>query len=179
MPDGKDWTWVLGRRCADCGLDTRAVGTDQVAGLLRENAAWWVQVLYGGEAVRVRPAPDVWSPLEYGCHVRDVFEIYDARLRLMLREDDPLFANWDQDATAVDARYGDQDPVEVAAGLAFAAEVLAADFDAVRGEQWERPGRRSDGAAFTVATFARYFIHDPVHHLWDVTGRPATVPAAP
>jgi hypothetical protein len=22
---------------------------------------------------------------------------------------------------------------------------------------------------FTVATFAKYFIHDPVHHLWDVT----------
>ena len=24
--------------------------------------------------------------------------------------------------------------------------------------------------AFTVETFARYFIHDPVHHLYDVTG---------
>ncbi len=38
----------------------------------------------------------------------------------------------------------------------------------VRGDQWERPGRRSDGASFTVETFARYMIHDPVHHLWDV-----------
>jgi hypothetical protein len=23
---------------------------------------------------------------------------------------------------------------------------------------------------FTVETFARYFMHDPVHHLYDVTG---------
>jgi hypothetical protein len=23
---------------------------------------------------------------------------------------------------------------------------------------------------FTVETFGRYFIHDPVHHLYDVTG---------
>jgi hypothetical protein len=23
---------------------------------------------------------------------------------------------------------------------------------------------------FTVATFARYFVHDPIHHLYDVTG---------
>jgi hypothetical protein len=23
----------------------------------------------------------------------------------------------------------------------------------------------------TVETFARYFIHDPVHHLYDVTGQ--------
>jgi uncharacterized protein YfaQ (DUF2300 family) len=28
-----------------------------------------------------------------------------------------------------------------------------------------------DGANFTVTTFARYFVHDPVHHRWDVTGR--------
>jgi hypothetical protein len=35
--------------------------------------------------------------------------------------------------------------------------------------QWQRTGRRSDGAHFTVETFARYFIHDPVHHLYDVT----------
>jgi hypothetical protein len=40
----------------------------------------------------------------------------------------------------------------------------------VRGEQWERRGRRSDGAAFTVATFGRYMIHDPEHHLFDATG---------
>jgi len=26
-------------------------------------------------------------------------------------------------------------------------------------------------ASFTVETFARYFIHDPVHHLYDVTGQ--------
>ena len=43
-------------------------------------------------------------------------------------------------------------------------------FGTVTGPLWERPGRRSDGARFTVETFARYFIHDPVHHLYDVTG---------
>jgi 3-methyladenine DNA glycosylase AlkD len=30
---------------------------------------------------------------------------------------------------------------------------------------------RSDGASFAVETIGRYFIHDPVHHLYDVTGR--------
>lgn len=33
---------------------------------------------------------------------------------------------------------------------------------------WDRPGRRGDGAAFTVATVTRYFLHYPVHHRWDV-----------
>ena len=28
-----------------------------------------------------------------------------------------------------------------------------------------------DGASFSIAGFGRYFVHDPVHHLYDVTGR--------
>jgi len=112
-----------------------------------------------------------WSPAEYGCHVRDVFRLFDQRLELMLSADDPLFPNWDQDDTAVADRYGEQDPAEVAAALEQAARVIAASFAAVTGSQWQRTGRRSDGARFTVETFARYFVHDPVHHLYDVTGR--------
>ena len=45
-----------------------------------------------------------------------------------------------------------------------------AAFDAVEGEQWLRRGRRSDGARFSIAGFSRYLLHDPVHHLYDVTG---------
>lgn len=35
---------------------------------------------------------------------------------------------------------------------------------------WERTGLRSDGAQFTVLTLGQYLVHDPVHHVWDVTG---------
>jgi hypothetical protein len=88
----------------------------------------------------------------------------------MLTEDDPLYPNWDQDETALADAYGTQDPATVTAELAAAAETIAARFAALAGDQWTRPGRRSDGASFTVETFARYFMHDPVHHLYDVTG---------
>jgi len=172
-PDTKDWTWVLERPCPDCGLDTPAVDPTRVAGMVRDNAQAWQRVLADTTAVRSRPAPGVWSPLEYACHVRDVFTLFDERLALMLRGDDPLFANWDQDETAVVEGYGEQDPAAVAAELERAAQVLAGSFAAVQGDQWDRPGRRSDGAHFTVGSFARYFIHDPVHHLWDVTGQRA------
>lgn len=166
-PDTKDWTWVLECPCAECGLDTRTVDAGDVAGRLRSVAAGWAALLRSGPQVRTRPAPDVWSPLEYGCHVRDVFRIYDERLQLIEAEDDPLFPNWDQDETAVAERYGEQDPAIVATELEVAAARLAERFDRV--EDWERPGRRSDGAHFTTATFARYFVHDPIHHLWDAT----------
>ena len=52
--------------------------------------------------------------------------------------------------------------------LEASAALLADRFDAVTGAQWGRPGTRSDGAHFTVESFARYLIHDPIHHLWDV-----------
>ena len=169
MVDSKDWTWVLGRACPECGFDTREVEPAAVGGLVRVQAGKWAGVLTGADGVRERPAAEVWSPLEYGCHVRDVFRIYDQRLGLLLTQDDPLFPNWDQDDTAVAERYGEQDPATVARELQDAGTALAAHFDQVRDDQWDRPGRRSDGAEFTVATFARYFIHDPVHHYWDVT----------
>ncbi len=90
----------------------------------------------------------------------------------MLERDDPVFASWDQDETAVAERYGEQDPATVAAELAAEAEAIATRFEAVEGDQWERPGRRSDGSVFTVASFARYFVHDLLHHVHDVTGTP-------
>ena len=126
-------------------------------------------MLERGDA-RERPDPTTWSALEYGCHVRDVFVLFDERLSLMLSQDDPLFANWDQDETALASRYAEQDPAAVAADTARAGHALAARFEALDEAAWLRPGRRSDGAAFTVESFARYLLHDPVHHLHDVGG---------
>jgi hypothetical protein len=173
-PDDKDWTWVLRRACPECGFDAPAMAPERVATLLRTNAAAWVALLAGPvDALRRRPAEDRWAPVEYACHVRDVCVLYDERLALMLEHDDPLYPNWDQDATAVEACYLEQDPAAVAHALGAAAAALAARFDTVHGEAWARLGRRSDGAAFTVASFARYLLHDPVHHLFDVTGERA------
>ena len=160
---------MLERSCPECGLDTSSFSVAEIPGMIRANAAAWQRELGAPDAAR-RPRPDKWSPLEYGCHVRDVFRLYDYRLGLMLAEDDPLFPNWDQDETAVSDRYGEQDPAQVARQLAADGDAIAGRFAGVGGDQWSRTGRRSDGAAFTVETFGRYFVHDPVHHLYDVTG---------
>ena len=167
VPDTKDWTWVLSRPCPQCGLEAGAVAGADIGAMTRADAAVWQQVLQRPD-VRDRPSPGVWSPLEYACHVRDVYLLFDRRLAQMLAEDDPQWENWDQDETAVLERYGEQDPTTVAAELADAAEVVAARFDSVQGLQWDRTARRSDGATFTTLTFGRYFAHDWVHHLHDV-----------
>jgi len=102
--------------------------------------------------------------------VRDVFRIVDERLNLMLTLDDPTYQNWDQDRTAVEDHYDDQDPDTVGAELSEAAARLAGDFDRVEGAAWERRGTRSDGSRFTVQTLGQYALHDVVHHVYDVTG---------
>ncbi len=168
-PDTKDWTWVIEERCPECDFDSGSFPHDEVADRIRAVGAAWVQVLAGPDsALRSRPSPAIWSPLEYACHVRDVLRLYDQRLELMLAQDDPLYANWDQDETAVAERYGEQDPTAVSAELSAAATAVADRFDGVAPEQWQRTGRRSDGASFTVDSFSRYFLHDVVHHLYDV-----------
>ncbi|MET0475829.1 MAG: DinB family protein [Mycobacterium sp.] len=166
-PDTKNWTWVLERECPECGFDASVVSARDVASLLRENAAAWPAVLQRDD-VAARPHAGTWSALEYGAHVRDVFRIFAVRLALMLHGDGPRFDDWNQDATAVAERYGEQDPRTVAVELTVAADTLAAAFDAVPDDAWQLRGFRSDGAEFTVETLARYFIHDPVHHLHDV-----------
>ena len=160
---------MLQRRCPECGFDAGAVPLEAIPGAVRENAAAWAAVLARPD-VRARPAPGVWSALEYGCHVRDTCCVFAERLQLMLTASDPLFANWNQDETAVAERYGEQDPHAVAAGLAGNAHAIADAFARVQPDEWSRTGRRSDGSSFTVASLARYFLHDPVHHLHDVGG---------
>ncbi|PPH17682.1 MULTISPECIES: DinB family protein [unclassified Rathayibacter] len=168
-PDTKDWTWVLERPCLECGFDASLVDADEVAELIRENAAAWPYVLDRDDAAG-RPDDETWSPLEYAAHVRDVHRVYRTRVQLMLAGDDPLYPNWDQDVTAVEERYDQQDPATVGRELVEAAERIAEVFDSVAGAQWQRRGRRSDGAAFTVDTIARYYLHDVQHHLHDVQG---------
>ncbi len=169
-PDTKDWTWVLDRPCPDCGFDPAEQALDDLPRLIRDTATTWSEVLARPD-VGVRPAPDVWSPLEYGCHVRDVHVLFAERLRLMLDEDEPTFANWDQDATAVESDYPSQDPVVVAGDLVDAAGTVAGIYATVTPATRDRRGMRSNGDVFSVESLGSYHLHDVVHHLHDVGAR--------
>lgn len=187
VPDAKDWTWVLERTCADCGFDPDTIAFTAVPGSARDSVTRLLAALERPDA-RVRPDDSTWSALEYAAHVRDVCRIFTHRLDIartggprpgpVIAAYDtavtvgdngiPMFANWDQDATALAENYGASETATVAAELAAAVDVVAGAFAAVPDDEHDRAALRSNGSAFTIDSMARYFLHDLVHHAHDV-----------
>jgi protein-L-isoaspartate O-methyltransferase len=177
-PDTKDWTWVLERACDECGFDAAGYDRQAIPRAFRKNAQVWFALLADPRAGE-RSRPDRWSTLEYACHVHDVHQIYHDRVTLMVNEENPAFADWDQDRAAVEGRYAGQLPSIIGPTLVAAAYAISDLYDSVPPLSWHRRGRRSDGHQFTVESLARYQLHDVVHHLHDVrhAARAATVRA--
>jgi Rad3-related DNA helicase len=169
VPDTKDWTWVLREQCPDCGFNAGEFPPTAVADRVRADLPRWTRVL-ARENARDRPDDHTWSPTEYACHVRDVYTLFAERARQILDVDDPQFANWDQDETALTDDYASQDPDVVSGQLVEGGLAIAAVWASVPDDAWDRQGRRSDGAVFTTATLSQYFLHDVTHHLHDVRG---------
>jgi len=130
-PDDKDWTWVLDRSCSECGYDSASIARESVAARLLGATPRWQSALARKDATD-RPAPQTWSVLEYGCHVRDVHRMFGERARLILTENDPEFANWDQDETALLQEYWKARPAEVAPEIVEAAVAAAETSPACR-----------------------------------------------
>lgn len=190
-PDVKNWTWVLERSCPECGFDASTVAYDTVAGLTRDYAGRMVGTL-GRKNAAERPDVQTWSPMEYAAHVRDVCRIFAYRMAIAARTDAvdprvpgfaargqdadetpdgmPVFSDWDQNITAVMARYSDQNPATVAGELTVAAETMAQVLESIPAPALGLRVRRSDGSVFTVETLSRYFVHDVIHHVHDVKG---------
>ena len=101
--------------------------------------------------------------------MRDVYQVFDVRLSRMLAEDHPRFDQLgpgrerpSKAGTASRSSWRSRRSWPTAGG------VLADRFDGVAEDQWQRTGERSDGSLFTVESFGKYLLHDPIHHLWDV-----------
>src|SRR5207248_3809219 len=98
--------------CEECGFEYHSVPTEEIGSALRSNAQTLVDALSDGD-LRSRPAPDVWSPLEYACHIRDVMQIQVGRVARGLAEDSPSFRPMQRDERPAQLRYNEQDPVVV------------------------------------------------------------------
>jgi hypothetical protein len=160
----KDWSTVTEEGCTECGYSPHS-GQD-TGNRLRHAALAWREVLSSPKASQ-RPVPQVWSPLEYAVHARDMCRLACERVDLMLMETAPTFSNWDQDEQAVINNYLNSDRLAIATDLDRQLELAACAFDEVPASSWNRSGFRGDGKVFTVASFASFVLHEVEHHLQD------------
>ena len=71
--------------------------------------------------------PATWSPLEYGCHVRDVLLVQRERVLAARRVDRPSLDAMGRDERLEHDGYAEQDPPRVARQLTEAAYMFAND----------------------------------------------------
>ncbi len=159
--------------CPECGLEYEempvAEAITAIRGFGRRYRAPLTRLLPGEDdtVLRQRPAPDVWSALEYAGHVRDVFGFYEVWVRLILSSDQPELKGPDPDEMAREARYNDQDPGGIAEGVEVRSEALAATLERVPDDGWDRVGIRR-GEERSVIVTARRAVHEGNHHLLDI-----------
>jgi hypothetical protein len=157
--------------CPQCGF-SYWVGRAEITPWLRTDAQAFLDKLatFDDRAVRTRPAPETWSPLEYACHVRDMLGVQTERVLLAQREDDPVFVPMGRDERVVEDRYNEQDPHVVATQLAAAAETFASLLDGLDDAGWERTGTYNypEPALRTVEWIAIHTTHELLHHRGDL-----------
>jgi hypothetical protein len=175
--EGWEWVRIQSDPCPQCGLDlaARPVGALGAAGVEAANAWGRFLVTADGAALRRHPAPGVWSPLQYGLHVRDMYRVFGDRIQVAVAEDDPRVA-WFDPGEDEWRRYDTVDQRAAASAIEGQGVRLAAILDGLGPGDWDRTARRDGVDRFTVAGLACFAVHEAHHHLLDATGDLAGAP---
>jgi hypothetical protein len=142
---------------------------------LLESAAAWRSFLASADDAYLRtiPGPGIFSPVQYGAHVRDIQRIYGDRILLMLKEDSPVFPQFNPDEGEWD-EFNSLGVDELADGIEAQAQRLAGILSELQPDDWSRTMIRDGGTdgvyEFTVAGLASYAVHESQHHLRDADG---------
>jgi S-DNA-T family DNA segregation ATPase FtsK/SpoIIIE len=159
--------------CDQCGFDLERVEPSSIPTALRDVGPRYRSALGGADPtfLTLRPAPAVWSALEYTCHVRDVLLVQRDRAVRALVEECPTFPRMHRDERVALCRYATQ-PAPVALGqLETAGELLGLLFDGLDDTSASRTFRYfgTDDERRDLVWLGRYTLHECEHHLADVT----------
>ena len=168
--------WV----CERCGFDYDAQDPSQASALIDEFADVYTAKLSGEAAKdpdrwRHRPDHQTWSALEYACHVRDCFALYDFRIHRAIEEERPVLPPMRRDEVVLEMAYNEQDPGTVASETGRTSASLSTLLKELGGGDWERVAVR-EGQELSVAWMARNMVHEARHHLVDIDIVLARVP---
>ncbi|HVE91434.1 MAG TPA: 2'-5' RNA ligase family protein [Actinomycetota bacterium] len=155
--------------CPECGFDW-ATPEDALASRLDTITAGFDRAisLVPEHELRERPQPNVWSPLEYAGHARDVLAWFEHRVRRVLDEDRPQLTSVGWSRATDERQYHLEAANQILAGLASAASSLRNLLGSLTSDQWQRVGVGTEGHDRDVVMLARRAVHEAQHHLHDV-----------
>ncbi|MEV4510883.1 HAD-IA family hydrolase [Dactylosporangium sp. NPDC049525] len=156
--------------CESCGLRYGDLTTSAALGLIRSYPTRYRRRLQHlpVDVLRRRPTSGVWSALEYACHVRDVYDVYDTRVRRTLTEHEPTLEPMRNDERAEQRAYNQQPLAAVLLDLERNIERFAALTSEISGPQWSRSAVRLPRERRTVLWMVRQAAHEGLHHLHDI-----------
>src|SRR5438132_1361318 len=125
--------------CAECGFDYDESRASTAGSAIVEEARELAVTFRSGTAgLCTRPDPQTWSPVEYGCHLRDVLLVQRERVLAARRIDRPSCDPMGRDERVEHDGYAEQDPNDVARQLADAAQLFANVLLRLGTDDWNR-----------------------------------------
>jgi len=159
-------------RCDECGFEYDLDAAETTGEAIRTGVVEFVELLGSpGADLRSRRDPGVWSPLEYGCHLRDMLLVQRERVLAARRSTEPVMCTpMGRDERVEHDGYADQDPADVTRQLIDAAALLGRDLDRLAASDWVRvviytyptPSER------TLGWVATHTVHEVRHHTLDI-----------
>jgi len=166
MADG----WV----CPECGVDYGTLHPPFAINTIKSLPRRFTEALApaspseDNEAIiRTRPAPDVWSAIEYTAHVSDLLDKFADVLKQMFEEHNPVIDFEDPDEQVVADKWNELPKDALLAQLSPNAAALIAQAERVTGDAWNRKAQFSWGER-DLLTMLQNAAHEGVHHLKDV-----------
>ncbi|MFD7256284.1 DinB family protein [Streptomyces sp. NPDC059874] len=156
--------------CVECGFEYDLALAPTVSALVKTTAGAYADLLRAEPRVlRRRSAPDVWAPLEYACHVRDVLIVQRERVLAARRSDTPVAEPMGRDERVEHDGYVHQQPADVARQLQDTALLFANVLDRLSPADWERTliYTYPERAERSLRWLAVHTLHELRHHLLD------------
>jgi hypothetical protein len=142
---------------------------------IRELAGEVAAILWDRDVdLRSRRRPGVWSPLEYGCHLRDMLLVQRERVLAARRIARPDCPPMGRDERVVHDGYAEQEPEDVARQLADAAQLFGNVLARLAADDWDRtvfysyPETRERSLRWVAVHTMHHTVHDVRHHLLDI-----------
>jgi hypothetical protein len=175
--EGWEWTRIQQEACPQCGDNPSSRFPGDLGPLAVERAVKWRQFLMQADVTFLRTNPEaevfVFSPLQYGAHVRDMLKVYGDRMVLGLEQEQPTSPLF-YPAQEVFESYNQLGVYELTTDMERWAERLATLVAGMEPSSWSRTVINDRGVygvcTFTIAGLACNAVHEAHHHLLDATG---------